>query len=62
MSMSRRDFIVRLVGERHLLHWNGKRPAAELAETCVMKYRPRVTFLRWLILPIWHRTMPPTVL
>ena len=38
------DFIVRLVGERHLLHWNGKRLAADLAGTCVMKYRQRVTF------------------
>ena len=38
------DFIVRLVGDRHLLHWNGKRLAADLADTCVMKYRQRVTF------------------
>ena len=38
------DFIVRLVGDRHLLHWNGRRLAADLAGTCVMKYRQRVTF------------------
>ena len=38
------DFIVRLVGDRHLLHWNGKRLAADLADTCVMKCRQRVTF------------------
>ena len=40
----RLDFIVRLVGDRHLLHWNGRRLAADLAETCEMKYRDRVTF------------------
>ena len=38
------DFIVRLVGDRYLLHWNGRRLAADLAETCEMKYRDRVTF------------------
>jgi hypothetical protein len=38
------DFIVRLVGDRHLLHWNGRRLAADLAETCEMKYRDRVAF------------------
>ena len=40
----RLDFIVRLVGDRHLLHWNGRRLAADLAETCEMKCRDRVTF------------------
>ena len=36
------DFIVRLVGDRHLLHWNGKRLAADLAGDCEMKYHQRV--------------------
>ena len=38
------DFIVRLVGSRLLLHWNGERLAEDLAGTCEMKYRQNVTF------------------
>jgi len=38
------DFIVRLVGERHLLHWNGRRPAEELARSCKMEYKQNVVF------------------
>lgn len=38
------DFIVRLVGTRNLLHWNGKRSADELAGECRMEYRDTVMF------------------
>jgi len=38
------DFIVRLVGDRHLLHWNGKRSAEALASGCPMSYRQNVVF------------------
>lgn len=38
------DFIVRLVGTRHLLHWNGRRPAMDIALGCEMKYCDKVTF------------------
>ncbi len=34
------DFVVRLVGNRLLLYWNGERLAEDLAETCKMGYRP----------------------
>ena len=55
------DFIVRLVGDRHLLHWNGRRLAADLAETCVMKYSQRVTFKshgKELEVPIEYGSIP----
>ena len=55
------DFIVRLVGDRHLLHWNGKRLAADLAGDCEMKYRQRVTFKshgRELEVPIEYGSLP----
>ena len=55
------DFIVRLVGDRHLLHWNGKRLAADLAGDCEMKYRQRVTFKshgRELVVPIEYGSLP----
>ena len=38
------DFIVRLVGNRSLLHWNGTRIAEDLARTCKMEYSQTVTF------------------
>ena len=40
----RLDFIVRLVGCRTLLHWNGERQADDLASVCEMKYRQNVRF------------------
>ena len=55
------DFIVRLVGDRHLLHWNGKRLAADLAGDCEMKYRQCVTFKshgRELVVPIEYGSLP----
>ena len=55
------DFIVRLVGDRHLLHWNGRRLAADLAGDCEMKYRQRVTFKshgRELEVPIEYGSLP----
>ena len=55
------DFIVRLVGDRHLLHWNGKRLAADLAGDCEMKYRQRVTFKshgKELEVPIEYGSLP----
>ena len=55
------DFIVRLVGDRHLLHWNGKRLAADLAGDCEMKYRQRVTFKshgKELVVPIEYGSLP----
>ena len=55
------DFIVRLVGDRHLLHWNGRRLAADLAGTCEMKYRDRVTFKshgKELEVPIEYGSLP----
>ena len=55
------DFIVRLVGDRHLLHWNGKRLAADLAGGCEMKYRQCVTFKshgRELVVPIEYGSLP----
>lgn len=55
------DFIVRLVGDRHLLHWNGRRPAADLAGTCEMKCRDRVAFKshgRELEVPIEYGSIP----
>ena len=55
------DFIVRLVGDRHLLHWNGRWLAADLAETCEMKYRDRVTFKshgKELEVPIEYGSIP----
>lgn len=55
------DFIVRLVGDRHLLHWNGRRPAADLAGTCEMKCRDRVAFRshgRELEVPIEYGSIP----
>ena len=55
------DFIVRLVGDRYLLHWNGRRLAADLAETCEMKYRDRVTFKshgKELDVPIEYGSLP----
>ena len=55
------DFIVRLVGDRHLLHWNGKRLAADLAGDCEMKYRQCVTFKshgRELEVPIEYGSLP----
>ena len=55
------DFIVRLVGDRHLLHWNGRRLAADLAGTCEMKYRDRVTFRshgKELEVPIEYGSLP----
>ena len=57
----RLDFIVRLVGGRHLLHWNGRRLAADLAETCEMKCRDRVTFKshgKELEVPIEYGSLP----
>ena len=38
------DFIVRLVGNRHVLHWNGRYNVEELARTCKMEYKDNVTF------------------
>ena len=43
------DFIVRLVGDRHLLNWGGKTekskvPAADLARQCALKYEDSVFF------------------
>ena len=55
------DFIVRLVGDRHLLHWNGKRLAADLAGDCEMKYRQCVTFKshgKELVVPIEYSSLP----
>ena len=55
------DFIVRLVGDRHLLHWNGRRLAADLAGDCEMKYRQCVTFKshgRELVVPIEYGSLP----
>lgn len=55
------DFIVRLVGDRHLLHWNGKRLAEDLAGDCEMKYRQRVTFKshgKELEVPIEYGSLP----
>ena len=55
------DFIVRLVGDRHLLHWNGKRLAADLAGDCEMKYRQCVTFKshgKELVVPIEYGSLP----
>ena len=55
------DFIVRLVGDRHLLHWNGKRLAEDLAGDCEMKYHQRVTFKshgRELEVPIEYGSLP----
>ena len=55
------DFIVRLVGDRHLLHWNGRRLAADLAGDCEMKYRQRVTFKshgKELEVPIEYGSLP----
>ena len=55
------DFIVRLVGDRHLLHWNGRRLAADLAGDCEMKYRQRVTFKshgKELVVPIEYGSLP----
>ena len=55
------DFIVRLVGDRHLLHWNGKRLAADLAGDCEMKYHQRVTFKshgKELEVPIEYGSLP----
>jgi len=55
------DFIVRLVGDRYLLHWNGRRLAADLAGTCEMKYRDRVTFKshgKELDVPIEYGSLP----
>jgi len=55
------DFIVRLVGDRHLLHWNGVRPAAELALSCRMDYAQDVTFKshgRELGVPIEYGSIP----
>ena len=55
------DFIVRLFGDRHLLHWNGKRLAAALAGDCEMKYRQRVAFKshgKELEVPIEYGTLP----
>ena len=55
------DFIVRLVGDRHLLHWNGRRLAADLAGDCEMKYRQCVTFKshgKELVVPIEYGSLP----
>ena len=55
------DFIVRLVGDRHLLHWNGRRLAADLAGDCEMKYRQCVTFKshgKELEVPIEYGSLP----
>ena len=55
------DFIVRLVGDRHLLHWNGKRLAADLAGDCEIKYRQCVTFKshgKELVVPIEYGSLP----
>ena len=55
------DFIVRLVGDRHLLHWNGRRLAADLAGDCEMKYRQCVTFKshgKELVVPIEYSSLP----
>ena len=55
------DFIVRLVGDRHLLHWNGRRLADDLAGDCEMKYRQRVTFKshgKELEVPIEYGSLP----
>ena len=38
------DFIVRLVGNRNLLHWNGTRLAEDLAVACEMKHHDHVMF------------------
>ena len=55
------DFIVRLVGNRLLQHWNGERLAEDLARTCEMKYRQNVTFKshgKELDVPVEYGSLP----
>ena len=55
------DFIVRLVGNRKLLHWNGTRLAEDLAGACEMKYRDHVTFKsggREVDVPVSYGSLP----
>ena len=55
------DFVVRLVGNRLLLHWNGERLAEDLAETCEMRYRQNVTFKshgKELDVPVEYGSVP----
>ena len=38
------DFIVRLVGNRNLIHWNGTHRAEDLGRSCPLKYAQNVIF------------------
>ena len=41
------DFIVRLVGNRSLIHWNATRLAEDVARSCPLKYAQNVTFMKY---------------